>query len=113
MAAALILYSVGVWAERIQGRLKIWHLVLFALGLICDSWGTGMMFEYAGGMSFDIHGISGLIAIILMIIHAAWALIVLIRKDEKMILNFHKFSIFVWIIWLIPYFSPMLLQMFA
>jgi hypothetical protein len=30
------------------------------------------MFEYVGGMAFDLHGISGLIAIILMRIHAIW-----------------------------------------
>ena len=108
MAAALVFYSVGVWGERIQGRLKWWHLVFFVLGLICDTWGTGLMFEFVGGMTFDIHGISGLIAIVLMFIHALWALIVLLRNDEKALLNFHKFSIAVWFIWLIPYFSPML-----
>ncbi len=107
MAAALVFYSVGVWGERIVGRLKWWHLALCTLGLICDSWGTIMMFKMVGGMTFDIHGISGVLAIALMIIHAAWALVVLVKKDEKSIVSFHKFSIVVWIIWLIPYFSPM------
>jgi uncharacterized repeat protein (TIGR03987 family) len=69
------------------------------------------MLDYVGGLTFDIHGISGLIAIILMLIHAIWAAVVLIRKDEKMILTFHKFSIAVWLIWLIPYFSPMFFNM--
>jgi hypothetical protein len=36
---------------------------------------------------------------------------VLVRKDEKMIANFHKFSIAVWFIWLIPYLSPMVFRM--
>jgi len=107
MAAALVFYSIGVWSERISGRLKPWHLVFFVLGLICDTWGTGMMFEMVGGMSFDIHGITGVIAIVLMLIHAVWAFVVLRRKDEKAIMNFHKFSVTVWVIWLIPYFSPM------
>lgn len=107
---ALLFYSIGVWSERIQGRLKIWHTVFFWLGLVCDTWGTGLMFEYAGGMNYDIHGYSGVLAIALMLIHAVWATVVLVRKDEKLILNFHKFSIFVWLIWLIPYFSPMVFQ---
>ena len=111
MAAALIFYSIGVWGERISGRLKWWHFVFFVLGLICDTWGTSMMFEMVGGMSFDIHGITGLIAILLMLIHAVWAFVVLIRKDEKAIMNFHKFSVVVWVIWLIPYFSPMFFSM--
>ena len=108
ITAALLFYSIGVWSERIQGRLKPWHLVFFVLGLICDTWGTGLMLDFAGGMTLDLHGISGLLAIILMFIHAAWALVVLIRKDEKMLTTFHKFSLLVWLIWLIPYFSPMI-----
>ncbi|MGB7874129.1 MAG: HsmA family protein [Anaerolineales bacterium] len=108
---ALLFYSIGVWSERLQGRLKIWHTAFFWLGLVCDTWGTGMMFDFVGGMSYDIHGLSGLLAIILMLIHAIWATLVLVRKDEKMIANFHKFSIAVWFIWLIPYFSPMVFGM--
>jgi len=107
---ALLFYSIGVWSERIQGRLKVWHTVFFYMGLVCDTWGTGMMFDYVGGMTFDIHGISGLLAIILMLIHAVWATIVLVKRDENMIIKFHKFSVFVWLVWLIPYFSPMIFQ---
>jgi uncharacterized repeat protein (TIGR03987 family) len=52
-----------------------------------------------------------LIAILLMLIHAIWATIVLIRKDEQAIVNFHKFSLVVWLIWLVPYFSGFFLSM--
>jgi uncharacterized repeat protein (TIGR03987 family) len=104
---ALVFYTIGVWGERIQGRLKWWHLIFFWLGLVFDTWGTGMMFEMAGGMTFDVHGITGVIAIALMFVHAVWATIVLIRNDENMITKFHRFSVVVWVIWLIPYFSPM------
>jgi uncharacterized repeat protein (TIGR03987 family) len=107
---ALLFYSIGVWSERLSGRLKIWHTVFFWLGLVCDTWGTGLMFEFVGGMAFDIHGLSGVLAILLMFIHAIWATVVLVKKDEKMIANFHKFSVAVWFIWLIPYFSPMALR---
>ena len=111
ITSALVFYSIGVWSERIQGKLKPWHLAFFVLGLICDTWGTGLMFEFVGGMTFDVHGITGLIAILLMLVHALWALIVLIKKDEKAINNFHKFSLIVWFVWLIPYFSPMFFAM--
>jgi uncharacterized repeat protein (TIGR03987 family) len=108
---ALVFYSIGVWSERIQGRLKVWHTVFFWLGIICDTWGTTLMMEMAGGLTFDVHGLTGVLAIVLMFIHAVWATIVLVRKDEKMIRNFHKFSVVVWFIWLIPYFSPMVFAM--
>lgn len=107
ISLALVFYSIGVWSERIQGRLKPWHLAFFFLGLICDTWGTGLMFEFVGGMMFDLHGITGLAAIILMAVHAVWALVVLLRKDENAIRNFHRFSVAVWVIWLVPYLSPM------
>ena len=107
ISLALLFYSIGVWSERISTQLKTWHLVFFWLGLICDTWGTGLMLEMAGGLTFDIHGLTGLIAILLMLLHAGWATIVLIRKNEVAINNFHKFSVAVWLIWLIPYLSPM------
>ncbi len=108
---ALVFYSVGVWSERFAGRLKLWHLVFFWMGLVCDTWGTGMMMDMAGGLTFDLHGITGMLAIILMLVHAVWATIVLIKKDEAAIINFHKFSVLVWVIWLVPYFSPMIFGM--
>lgn len=111
ITSALVAYSIGVWSERFQGRLKPWHLAFFGLGLVFDTVGTGMMFDFAGGMTFDVHGITGVIAIVLMFIHAAWALVVLLRKDEKAITTFHRFSVAVWLIWLIPYFSPMFFAM--
>ena len=108
ISLALVFYTIGVWSERIQGRLKPWHLVFFYLGLVCDTWGTGLMIEMAGGLTTDIHGVTGVVAILLMMIHAIWATVVLIKKDEKAIKNFHKFSLVVWFIWLIPYLSPMI-----
>ncbi len=49
-----------------------------------------MMFEMVGGMTFDVHGITGVVVIVPMFIHAVWAFVVLRRKDEKAIHNFHK-----------------------
>ena len=52
-----------------------------------------------------------LIAIILMLIHAVWETIVLNRGSEKAKAIFHKFSLVVWFIWLIPYFVGMYIGM--
>jgi uncharacterized repeat protein (TIGR03987 family) len=112
ISLALVFYSIGVWSERIQGRLKPWHLAFFWAGLACDTWGTGLMIDMAGGLTFDIHGVTGVIAIALMLIHAVWASLVLIRRDERAIRNFHKFSLVVWLIWLVPYLSPMVLGLY-
>ncbi len=110
MSAALIFYSIGVWSEKLQGRLKPWHIVLFMFGLILDSWGTGIMFRITDGVSFSFHGIAGLVAIIFMFIHIIWAVVVLIKNEKRKILKFHRYSLFVWMVWLIPYLSPMFMK---
>jgi uncharacterized repeat protein (TIGR03987 family) len=107
ITSALVLYTIGVWAERLQGRLRPWHLGFFWAGLACDTIGTGVMIDYVGGLTGDVHGITGVIAILLMLVHAIWATVVLVRRDERLIHTFHRFSIVVWLVWLIPYFSPM------
>ena len=108
---ALVFYSIGVWSERLAGRLKGWHLIFFWGGLVFDTVGTGMMMEMAGQLTADLHGVTGVLAIVLMLIHAIWATIVLLRKDERAILKFHKFSLVVWLVWLVPYFSGFFLSM--
>ena len=100
-----MLYTVGVWSERVQKVLKPWHVVVFWIGLICDTTGTLLMSFIArenGGFS-GIHGITGVLAIVLMIIHAVWATYVIKKNNQKTKETFHKFSIIVWLIWLIPY----------
>ncbi|GAB6151215.1 HsmA family protein [Clostridium novyi] len=109
---ALIFYTIGVFSEKKQGTLKVWHVVVFWCGLVCDTLGTSFMGKIAGSMfEVNIHGITGLLAIILMLFHAIWATIVLVRNSEQSKRTFHKFSIVVWIIWLIPYLSGMFVGM--
>jgi uncharacterized repeat protein (TIGR03987 family) len=105
ISLALIFYSIGVWSERITGRLKAWHLIFFWGGLVFDTSGTGIMFEMAGGIGSDIHSVTGIVAILLMLIHAIWASLVLLLKNERAIISFHHFSVFVWVVWLVPYFT--------
>lgn len=37
---ALVFYTIGVFAERRAGTLKLSHIVFFYLGLACDTAGT-------------------------------------------------------------------------
>ena len=78
-------------------------MFVFWSGLLADSIGTGAMGKLSGSLfQLTFHGITGLLAIILMLFHALWATLVLKQKNETMILKFHKFSFIVWIIWLVP-----------
>ena len=107
---AMVLYTIGVWAERIQRRLRWWHTFLFWFGLLCDTIGTTAMSMINGSLiRFNFHGLTGLTAVMLMLFHASWATWVLLHNDEKRIRTFHRFSIFVWIIWMIPMIGGMIL----
>ncbi len=112
ITAALVFYSIGVWAERIQRTLKWWHVGMFALGLAADTTGTLLMTAIASERRADgvaetaagtLMAWTGTAAIILMAVHLAWAIVVLIRGRESEKHAFHRFSIVVWAIWLIPY----------
>lgn len=65
----------------------------------------------AEGPLFSFHGIAGLSVILLMLFHAVWATVVLIKKDTKMMTTFHTLSVIVWFIWLIPYISGLIYGM--
>ena len=105
ISLALVFYTFGVWSEKFAGRLRGRHLVLFWIGLVFDTTGTTLMGKIAGGLDFNLHGITGVLAIILMLSHALWATLVFVQKDEQKLCDFHKFSLFVWLVWLVP-FSP-------
>ena len=110
---ALIFYSLGVWAERISRYLKPWHVVAFWTGFAFDVSGTLGMHIMAGGI-FNLtnpHTLTGQIALWLMLIHAAWATYVVRRGSEKTRRGFHRYSILVWLIWLVPYIGGMFLGM--
>ena len=43
ITAALVFYTIGVWGEHVQGKLKFWHILFFLFGLVADTVGTGLM----------------------------------------------------------------------
>lgn len=113
ITAALIFYSIGVWSERLARYLKPWHVIAFWIGFTFDVSGTWTMHLMAKG-PFDLsepHTLTGQIALWLMFLHAGWATYVVRKGSEKMLAQFHRLSIFVWLVWLIPYFGGMFLGM--
>ena len=107
---ALVLYSVGVWSERFARRLRPWHLVFFWLGLTADTSGTTLMTRLPGTSPADVHAITGIVAILLMLLHATWATVVVARGDERSIATFHRFSLAVWLAWLVPFANGLLVS---
>lgn len=98
---AAIIYTVAVFSERKAGVLKPWHLALFWAGFVFDTAGTTLMAQIAGSWRWDIHGITGASAIALMLIHSTWATIALLLKRERVLRQFHRFSLGVWMLWMV------------
>ncbi|MBB6631323.1 HsmA family protein [Clostridium algidicarnis] len=111
ISLALVCYTIGVWSEKIQGKLKTWHLSFFWIGFVFDTIGTTLMKKLSGSTSFNLHSVTGGSALALMLIHAIWATVVIYKKREKGAKSFHKFSLVVWVIWLIPYITGMVIAM--
>lgn len=109
MTLAFVLYTTGVWAERAVRDLRWWHLAAFWLGLTADGTGTWMMrlLVAAGQRSTLVHTITGTAAFLLMALHATWATIVYLRGNTKARAEFHRYSLIVWLVWLVPYFGGM------
>lgn len=116
---ALVFYTIGVWGERRAKLLNKKHVIIFWIGLVFDTLGTVTMNKIASSGTFEVksaitqslHGITGGLAIVLMLFHAGWATWVLYKNDIEKKKFFHKFSILVWSIWLIPYFVGMFIGM--
>lgn len=110
MTSAFVFYTTGVWAERAARDIRPWHLVLFWLGLVCDTLGTELMLDIQrqiGRITDWTHTITGALALSLMLGHAVWATFVWWRGHERARREFHRYSLVVWAIWLIPYFWGM------
>jgi len=106
---AFILYTVGVWTEKIQGELKRGHLLVFFLGVVCDVLGTSAMRGLSKeALDGHFHSVTGFIALGLMVLHACWATFILAKNKEEWMKKFHRYSFMVWIIWLIPFISGIL-----
>lgn len=117
ISAALVLYTSGVWAERRSGTLRAGHAALFAAGLACDASGTWLMAQIARTGTYETSGVAtvlttlmavtGALALVLMAVHLTWALVVLWKGSDAARRVFHRFSLGVWALWLVPYFTGM------
>ena len=117
ISLALVFYTIGVWSEHKEKVLKKLHVLFFGLGLAFDTTGTSLMSVIAGEkaetntFALQMHQITGVLAILLMLAHFLWAVYVLVKGSEKARENFHKFSMVVWFFWLIPYLLGMIMGM--
>ncbi|MCF6332442.1 MAG: TIGR03987 family protein [Draconibacterium sp.] len=86
---------------------------MFWIGFSFDVTGTTAM-HFISEHPFDLtnlHTLTGQIALWLMLAHAIWATAVLRKGSETLRRKFHRYSLIIWLIWLVPYFGGMFLGM--
>jgi len=103
IVAALIFYSVAVWWNWLNKRLKPIHLVFFYLGLVCDALATGLMWSTVPEMTYDLHTIIGLTALGLMLIVTVSGTYAVYRNSDGMLNNFHKLGLPIWFFWTVSW----------
>ena len=117
ISSALVFYTLGVWAERRAGVLRPWHVASFVLGLAFDASGTWIMSVIAqsnpaaptgvAGVLTSVMAVTGALALLLMLVHAVWAVVTLVRNRPNELRRFHTWSLAVWLVWLVPYIMGM------
>ncbi|MHB9003194.1 MAG: HsmA family protein [Coriobacteriia bacterium] len=115
MSLAFLFYSTGVWAERLERDLRFTHVAAFWLGLAFDAYGTHLMnlMRQAGRQTDLVHGVTGAAAFGLMALHAIWASWTLSQGSADVRRTFHRYSLGVWMLWLVPYVGGMIAGMLA
>ncbi len=113
ISLALLFYSLGVWSERLARDLRPRHVAAFWTGLAFDVAGTLAMHRLADGPFNlrDPHTLTGQLALWLMLAHAVWATRTLRHGSAGARRGFHRYSLVVWLVWLIPYSGGMFLGM--
>ncbi len=108
---AFIFYTAGIFKFRKKKFLKWNHIILFWLGFLFDLMGTLEMSTLKGIQKYNLdserinafHTLSGILAILIMLVFSLWATFIFVRDREEEKLTLYKFSLWAWIIWLIPY----------
>ena len=117
ISAALLLYSSGVWAERRGGGRRPPPPGRVGAGGGGGAAGPWVLRPIARAGSYETTGVAallttlmavtGALALVLMAVHLAWALVVLWKGSDNARRTFHRFSLVVWALWLVPYFTGM------
>jgi uncharacterized repeat protein (TIGR03987 family) len=100
---ALVLYSTAVWLNWRNRRLTAGYLVIFWCAVASDALATKLMGARVETIRWDLHTISGYLALALMAALTLWGTIALIRRRDDWLAAFHKFALPIWIIWVGSY----------
>ena len=77
------------------------------MGAIARSGSTNGSADGTAALLTSVMAVTGAAALLLMALHLIWATVVLTRRPSEMA-TFHRLSLAVWAVWLVPYLTGML-----
>jgi uncharacterized repeat protein (TIGR03987 family) len=107
---ALALYSTVIWTHFIQRKkapeLRRWMLWTFGIALALDVSATIFVCSLnSKGWTWDLHTTTGLVSVLIMALHFAWALDATLRTHGRCAELFNRFSLAAWGVWLVSFIS--------
>lgn len=102
---ALALYTLVIWLHKITGRLIVWMVCLFGVGLAADISGTVFLcVVLADKWQWNLHTVSGLLSLGIMAVHFTWAVLAN-SKEGDWKTYFDRFSVYAWCLWMVSFVS--------
>ena len=101
ISLALLFYSWAVWGAYIERELCALFVWLFMAGFVCDLIGTSLMAARTPEFHLTIHTLLGIMALLIMAAHGAWACQALYRPQASEL--FHRWSVWAYILWMIAF----------
>lgn len=100
---ALLLYSTAVRMNWQARRLRGAHVAIFWCAVTADALATRFMGARVETIRWDLHTISGYLALALMAGLTLWGTAALLQKRDDRLASFHRLAIPIWIVWVGSY----------
>lgn len=102
---ALVFYTIVIWTHWLSRKkrpeLTRWMLVMFGIALTLDICATIFVCSMQAKVwIWNLHTFFGLVAVLIMGLHFAWALDATIRNRGNCLVYFNRCSLMAWVIWL-------------
>ncbi len=100
---ALLLYSMAVWLNWRSKRLTFGYIAIFWCAVASDALATRFMGARVETIRWDLHTISGYLALALMAGLTLWGTAALLQKRDDRLARFHWVAMPIWIVWVGSY----------
>lgn len=100
---ALLLYSAAVWLTWRARTLTAAYALTFWCAVVADAAATRLMGARVETIRWDLHTISGYLALALMAGLTLWGTIALVQKRKDWLARFPRLALPIWLVWVGSY----------